>query len=104
MIGSLLIGKFVGLITCIGLIISGASFWWAVAAYSVSGMVAALAAAVFSGYVRDAQNVGPPSRFDERENDLYITPVIGEGARIHAPSRYVPTAQASRPNVSSYEP
>jgi predicted lipid-binding transport protein (Tim44 family) len=104
MVGSLLIGMLVGLVICIGLIISGTNFWWALAAYSVSGMVAALAAAVFSGYVRDAQNEGPPSRSDERENDLCITPVIGAGARMYAPSRYVPTAQASRPNVSRYEP
>jgi hypothetical protein len=104
MVGSLLIGMLVGLVICIGLIVSGTNFWWALAAYSVSGMVATLSAAVFSGYVRDAQNEGPPSRSDERENDLRNTPVIGEGARMYAPSRYVPTAQASRRNVSPHVP
>jgi predicted lipid-binding transport protein (Tim44 family) len=105
MVGSLLIGMLVGLVICIGLIISGTNFWWALAAYSVSGMVATLAAAVFSGYVRDAQNEGPSSRSDERHvPDQCHTSSARAGARMYAPSRYVPTAQASRPNVSSYEP
>jgi hypothetical protein len=93
MVGSLLIGMLAGLVICIGLIISGTNFWWALAAYSVSGMVATLAAAVFSGYVRDAQNEGPSSRSDESENDLCNTPVYrgrGQDPRALALRSYCP--------------
>jgi len=95
----------VGLLVCAGLLITGAGFWLALAAYSVAGTLTTIAAAVWNGYLNNSRRRMPSARSNETHarnpSDAHLKIVQRE---IVFQPRSLPTPRVSRrdmPRVKS---